>query len=72
MSSVKRKPSKLWIVSWGPDSRHLHESAVHYSFLTARCHYEHDLGKAKQLVRIEYPHRMSEGENRTILKEQIA
>ncbi len=68
----KKRPAKLYVVSWGPDSRHLHESCVHASFLTARVHYEHNLGKAKQLVRIEYPHRMSEGENRTILKEQIA
>lgn len=69
---TKRRPKVLYVVSWGPDSRHLHESDVHYSFLTARCQYEHDLGKAMQLIRIEYPERMSEGENRTILLEKIA
>lgn len=75
MSNVKKSkkmPAKLYVVRWGPDSRHLTESCVHQGFLTARVHYEHNLGKAKQLVRIEYPHRMSEGEKVTILKEQIA
>lgn len=67
-----RKVKKLFVVLWGPDSRHLHESTVHQSILTARVQYEHDLGKAKQLVRIEYSHAFSNGENRTILKEQIA
>ena len=68
----KKRPAKLYVVRWGPDSRHLHESNVHASILTARCQYQHVLGKAKQLVRIEYPHRMSEGEKVTILAEQIA
>jgi hypothetical protein len=38
----------------------------------ARNEYSFCVAKAKQLVSIEYPHKMSEGENRKILKEQIA
>jgi hypothetical protein len=68
----KKRPAKLYVVRWGPDSRHLHESCVHATILAARVHYEGVLAKAKELVRIEYPHRMSEGENRTVLKEQSA
>ena len=72
MRASKQRPSKLYVVSWGPDSRHLHESVVHQNILAAREHYQQPLGKAKKLVRIVYQHRMSEGDSITILKEQIA
>lgn len=68
----KKRPSKLYVVSWGPDSRHLHDSSVHDSILTARIQYQHDIGKAKKLVRIQYDHRMSEGDKITVLSEQVA
>ena len=73
MSDVKKKRlKKLYVVSWGQDSRHLHESTVHQSAVTARVQYQHNLGKAKKLVRVDYEHRMSEGDKITILSEQIA
>ncbi len=73
MPGVKKKrPSKLYVLSWGPDSRHLHESQVLDNIFVARLEYAHCLAKAKKLVRIEYEHRMSEGDKITVLSEQIA
>jgi hypothetical protein len=63
---------KRWFVVSGPDSRHLHDGEMFKKYGAARMAYEASLAKAKQLVSIEYPHKMSEGENRKILKEQIA
>ena len=63
---------KMWFVLSGPDSRHLHDGEMFKIYRAARCAYDDSDAKAKQLVSIEYPHRMSEGENRKILKEQIA
>lgn len=73
MSPVtKKRPSKLYVLSWGPDSRHLHESQVINNIFAARLEYAHCLAKAKKLVRVQYDHRMSEGDKITILAEQLA
>ena len=61
-----------WFVVSGPDSRHLHDSEMFVSAHDARIRYMQCESRAKQLVRISYSHRMSEGENRTIMKQQIA
>jgi hypothetical protein len=68
----KKRPSKLYVLSWGPDSRHLHDSRVIDSIFSARLEYAHCLAKAKKLVRVEYEHRMSEGDKITVLSEQLA
>ena len=70
MNKIKEVP-RLYVLSWGPDSRHLHTSEVFKKWQIARHAYDKCDAKAKQLVRIEYPHRMSEGENRKVLKEKI-
>lgn len=73
MADVKKKrPSKLYVVSCGPDSRHLHESEVFYGAAIAKVAYLGCLARAKKLVRIEYDHRMSEGDKITVLAEQAA
>jgi hypothetical protein len=63
---------KRWFLCSGPDSRHLHDAQMFMTLTEARNEYSFCVAKAKQLVSIEYPHKMSEGENRKILKEQIA
>ena len=72
IKAKKKRPSKLYVVCWGPDSRHLHESSVYNGAAIARCTYEGIKAKAKKLVRIDYDYRMSEGDKITVLSEQIA
>ena len=73
---MSKKPSKLYVVSWGPDSRHLHNSTVFQGAADAKCHYL-NLGYmfakpvARKLVKIEYKHRMSNGDKITVLAEHL-
>lgn len=69
---MKSKAKKMWVVQYGPDSRHLHDGEVFYGAAIAKVAYAGCLAKAKRLTVVEYDSKFSEGDKVTILAEQFA
>ena len=61
---------RLYFVSWGVDSRHLHDCKVFHRLKDARSEYELKAG-AKKLHSLDFLQRLEPGSNSRVIAEVL-